>query len=192
MKKLNEKGFTLIELLAVIIILGVLLLVAIPSMNNTILNAKKDSFITTAKQFISYVRYEAIQDTYALPTLGNATVVSRGVVELERGGKVSSFDGSWDDNYSYIVIYAAGSNANKPDYQYYIVLQDSTNSGCNLTSELSMERKDILYKNFADDSVTTEKISELVPGTSTIKIGDATATVTQVVLADGTIVNPAA
>ena len=34
MKKMNKKGFTLIELLAVIIILGVLLLIAVPSVES--------------------------------------------------------------------------------------------------------------------------------------------------------------
>ena len=48
----NKKGFTLIELLAVIIILGVLMLVAIPSVTTYINSSKKDSYIATAKQYI--------------------------------------------------------------------------------------------------------------------------------------------
>lgn len=48
----NKKGFTLIELLAVIIILGVLLLVAIPSVTTYINSSKKDSYVATAKQYI--------------------------------------------------------------------------------------------------------------------------------------------
>ena len=44
MKGLNKKGFTLIELLAVIIILGVLLLIAVPSVSKYITNSSKAFF----------------------------------------------------------------------------------------------------------------------------------------------------
>ena len=47
-----KKGFTLIELLAVIIILGILMLIAIPSITNYINNAKKSTYIDTAKELI--------------------------------------------------------------------------------------------------------------------------------------------
>jgi len=45
MKSKNKKGFTLIELLAVIVILGVLMAIAIPSMTGYIANSKKDNLI---------------------------------------------------------------------------------------------------------------------------------------------------
>ena len=38
---MNRKGFTLIELLAVIIILGILMLIAIPSVSSYINSSKK-------------------------------------------------------------------------------------------------------------------------------------------------------
>lgn len=39
----NEKGFTLVELLAVIVILGIILAITIPSVGGIISNAKKDT-----------------------------------------------------------------------------------------------------------------------------------------------------
>ena len=39
----NKKGFTLIELLAVIVILGIILVIAIPSISAAILNSRKNA-----------------------------------------------------------------------------------------------------------------------------------------------------
>ena len=50
MKK-NNKAFTLIELLAVIIILGILLLIAIPSVTSYINNSRKEAYIAIAKRY---------------------------------------------------------------------------------------------------------------------------------------------
>ena len=52
MKKLNKKGFTLIELLAVIVILGVLMLVAIPAVTRYINKSRNNAFISNASSII--------------------------------------------------------------------------------------------------------------------------------------------
>ena len=47
-----KKGFTLIELLAVIIILGVLMIIAIPAITKIIQNAREDTAINSVKTFV--------------------------------------------------------------------------------------------------------------------------------------------
>ena len=47
----NIKGFTLVELLAVIVIMGILMMVAIPSVTRTIENSRKDTFVDIAKSY---------------------------------------------------------------------------------------------------------------------------------------------
>ena len=55
MKK-NNKGFTLVELLAVIVIMGILMMVAIPTISRVIENARKDTFVDSAKAYANTVR----------------------------------------------------------------------------------------------------------------------------------------
>ena len=62
MKKLNSKGFTLIELLAVITIMGILMMVAIPSVSRTIENSRRDTFADVAKTYINTVRNAVLAD----------------------------------------------------------------------------------------------------------------------------------
>ena len=74
---MNKKGFTLIELLAVIIILGILMIIAIPSVTKYISDSRKSSYVDTAKEVIGSARnlvnsgnleMYATNTTYYIPT----------------------------------------------------------------------------------------------------------------------------
>lgn len=59
-KEENQKGFTLIELLAVIVILGIIAVIAIPLIGNVISKAKEDSDVATARQIYDAARLYVI------------------------------------------------------------------------------------------------------------------------------------
>ena len=64
MKKINmnSKGFTLIELLAVITIMGILMMVAIPSVTRTIENSRRDTYADLAKSYVNTLRNSVLSD----------------------------------------------------------------------------------------------------------------------------------
>ena len=121
----NRKGFTLIELLAVIVILAILLAVAIPRVTKYISDSRRDSFIATAREFADTVMKNATSEMYELPlSNGDVTIVSINMVELQKGGKKSAYNGKWINDSSYVAIVNVGTDID-PVYKYYVTLADS-------------------------------------------------------------------
>lgn len=105
----NKKGFTLVELLAVIVILGVLLMIAVPAVQNVIKKAKNNATQKQAELFIDAAKKMAIIDEAT-----NDKVIY----------KLSDLDSSVDTNRFTGMVVALKENES---YKYYIYLNDSVN-----------------------------------------------------------------
>jgi len=137
MKKKN--GFTLIELLAVIIILGVLMLVAIPSVTSYINNSRKSAYADTAANYIKgatnlvnegqKVQLYSEGVLYLIP-VGHNT--KKSCVALESGGQ-SPY------NNEYALAYVGITyNNQKGSYNYYFTSVDGSGQGFEFSSSYNV------------------------------------------------------
>ena len=136
----NKKGFTLIELLAVIIILGILMIIAIPAVTEYISSSRKSAYITTASRYIDGVRNKI--NAAEIPVYDKETTyyIPGSCVSMEKGGK--SPYGDWEEYY--VVVTYDGTS-----YDYYWTSRDETNTGIYLTYQ------DLLDVDRIENNVTS-------------------------------------
>lgn len=155
----NNKGFTLIELLAVIVIMGVLMMVAIPQVTKYINNSRKDAYVDTAKAYINGARYMLLNDEFqdcSLSESGTNTILLSNV-SIESGGDKSGYGRDIFKNNSWIEV-KYDSSTKKYVYSIYIV--DSLGNGIATTSgnpvqETSLSRGKVIQKNVKKDKTVT-------------------------------------
>ncbi len=96
----NKKGFTLIELLAVLTLLGIIMIIAVPNVLNVIGKNKKETMVNDAKRLIAITQYEASINKDLLPTDSIPTKTHSltalwglGIKDLESDPDNESYDG---------------------------------------------------------------------------------------------------
>ena len=119
MKKMNKKGFTLIELLAVIVILGLLMAIAIPSVTKYITQSRKKTLSNTISNYMSALTTEVNNMEYTFTASDTIYAVPIECIAVERGGT---------DPFGY--WYPATNGATVNSYWAYVLVQydDKTSS----------------------------------------------------------------
>lgn len=131
----NKKGFTLVELLAVIVILGVLLMIAVPAVQNVIKKAKNNATQKQAELFIDAAKKMAIIDE------ATSDMVIYKLRDLDSDVDTNRFTG---------MVVALKENGS---YKYYIYLNDSVNK-----KTIGNNNNDIF--EFASEDKINEKVTD--------------------------------
>ena len=171
MKKLNKKGFTLIELLAVIIILGVLLLIAVPAVSRYIQESREDTYATNLSKFVDAVSPEvnSYNSDYTFAT-NQYLVVPITCLELERGDSSKSPFGPYDPMKSYVVVVRKSSGSG---FDYYVAALDETGYGTKITAADALDGRNSiedLGEDDTDEDIPAIKVSTTAESGFTINI----------------------
>lgn len=155
----SGKGFTLIELLAVIVILGILLMTAIPAVTRNIAKSRRNTFWQNAKSYIKAVATPFLAGEYVVtsatgtvctaPAPGQSIGIYLTDVELEQGStQKSSFGAAYkanSDNCAPMIIVknegkAAASGKEQKDtlVWYFIGVDQSGNGIATMTKEADL------------------------------------------------------
>lgn len=141
----NKKGFTLIELLAVIVILAILVMVAIPAVTKYLNSARQGTFADNAMSAISAVRNDVIMKGF-IATNGDTMIYDKDEINglLEKKLNSSPFGGE----YSHVEIRVkqkTDADTNNATYEYDMCLIDRGGHGFGFTkeNEISSEKVEL-------------------------------------------------
>lgn len=145
--KLDKKGFTLIELLAVIVILGILMMTAIPAVTRAIAKSRRNTYWQNMKSYAKAAATPFLDGEYAekastatpkdscpYPGAKEFVVIPLDIIELEQGdAKKSSFKSDYETsgNCAAKVIVANIGEEGKDDIQWYVIGMDKAKNGIN-------------------------------------------------------------
>ena len=148
----KKKGFTLIELLAVIIILGILMIIAIPSVTKYISDSRKSAYVDTALEIVGGTRNIVNEGTLGMYDTNATYYIPSSYIKTENASK--SPYGEFTEAYVAVTYNGQG-------YNYYWISTDDAGEGvASVTPINDLDTDDIV------SDLKSEEIKNIVETTS--------------------------
>ena len=185
----KNKGFTLIELLAVIVILGLLMAIAIPSVTKYITQSRKKTITSTIGNYIGALVNDVNDLTYTFTETNTVYAVPIECIALERGG-TDPF-GHWlHANNSYWAYVLVQYDDTTSSYTYGYTFKDSAGYGLYPTSQSKLNEQGKQIQTGLDlTRPQTGKVTTItdVDNWSGFKVDESTELVVLVAAAEGSV-----
>lgn len=165
MNKINKKGFTLIELLAVVIILGIVMMIAVPNVLSMLDRNKKDTFIEHAKNMANQAEYTLRKDTNIEYPENDKDAILLTLEYLNTDDvSESPYDTEYSPSKSFVMIVNNTNKEGITEYKYYVHLVACTDIDCNNTEENSVNRNRGINLINVDELSGGDRFSKVVEG----------------------------
>ena len=160
-KPQKKKGFTLIELLAVIIILGILMIIAIPSVTNYISDSRKSAYVDTAKEIVSGTRNLVNDGKLGMYDTNTTYYIPASYINTENGLK--SPYGEFTEAYVGVVYDGKG-------YKYYWISVDDAGQGIRNIKNIDLLSSDDIESDLNADEINRTVKTTGIGNRNSIKI----------------------
>ena len=163
--KRKRNGFTLVELLAVIVILGIIMVIAIPNVTGILFKNRAATYVEDAKKLATTAEYKLRGSNTGIvkPTNGKCVIMNLAYLDNSEFEK-PPYGGTYLKDESFVVIKKNGA---KNEYEYYVQLLEEIKEESSLRGIPFMRAADLykdnstnLVANVSRDVATFFKMSD--------------------------------